>query len=181
MAHAQGSPQPISSADYCVFAVTVSVDAAACAGGAIKFMNVPGGPADGYVCTIPSAGGSHGGVQQLIFSLRLSKEGAPDGKITIETVLYRKQIDEGEDGMAEEQALADGEEEDDDEEEEEEEDACGVDIDDDDDMKQELGRVDEGLPQRVLDQTVGRSLPPPLPPPPAPPPPPPLQQPPPLQ
>ena len=161
-------------------------------------MNVPGGPADGYVCTIPSAGGSHGGVQQLIFSLRLSKEGAPDGKITIETVLYRKQIDEGEDGMAEEQALADGEEEDDDEEEEEEEDACGVDIDDDDDddeeedacgvdidddddMKQELGRVDEGLPQRVLDQTVGRSLPPPLPPPPAPPPPPPLQQPPPLQ
>ena len=85
--------QPTSAANYRVFSVAVSFDPMRFpiySGGAVKFVNMPGAPAEGIVCqtsTLPQDGS-----QMLIFPLRLSREGAPHDTVTVNTVLYRKQV-----------------------------------------------------------------------------------------
>ena len=88
--------QPASTADYRVFGVAVSFDAEhfpVYPGGAVKFVNAPGAPAEGIVCQMPS--NSHAGSQVLMFPLRLSKDGTTHDEVTISTVLYRKQVEDG--------------------------------------------------------------------------------------
>ena len=83
------SRQP-ASGDVRVFAVALSLDTR-WAGGSVKFMDVPGGNDDGMaiICTIPPCGSRTATVKDIIFPLRLSKEGAPDNTFTIGTVLYK--------------------------------------------------------------------------------------------
>ena len=85
---------------YRVFGVNVTFGPATpiYSGGAVKFMDVPGGPEQGIICstsTVPAAAAP----QQLMFSLILSEEGAPESSVTIPRVLYRRQAaDEDSDG-----------------------------------------------------------------------------------
>jgi len=68
--------QPASTADYRVFVVAVSFDAERFpiySGGAVKFVNVPGGAPEGIICQMPSK--IEAGSQVLMFPLRLSKDG----------------------------------------------------------------------------------------------------------
>jgi hypothetical protein len=125
--------QPVSTADYRVFGVAVSFDPVRFPiypGGAIKFVNVQGAPPEGIVCQMPPAvpeGGS------LMFPLRLLKDGAFEDTVTINTVLYRKQVEvESDNEGGGEGGGGEG-------------DANGSDDDSDDD-----------LPQWVIDQTARR-------------------------
>lgn len=102
--------QPADTADYRVFGVAVSFDPVhfpIYPGGAVKFVGVPGAPVDGVVGQFPSA--PNAGTQLLMFPLRLCKEGTPDDTITVNTVLYRKQVDDAEDGDGDEGMAASAE------------------------------------------------------------------------
>ena len=102
--------QPPDTADYRMFGVAVSFDAEhfpIFPGGAVKFVGVPGAPADGVVCQFPAV--PNVGSQLLMFPLRLSKEGATDDTISITTVLYRKQVEGGEEDDGDEAMEADAE------------------------------------------------------------------------
>jgi hypothetical protein len=70
------------------------------AGGAVKFINVPGGPDQGILCStskVPPPGSP----QQLVFSLILSEEGAPGTSVTIPRVLYRRNVVDDDDSDGE--------------------------------------------------------------------------------
>ena len=160
--------QPASTADYRVFVVAVSFDAEhfpIYSGGAVKFVNVPGGAPEGIICQMPS--NSHAGSQVLMFPLRLSKEGATDDEVTVNTVLYRNQVEDGgsvdggdmmadddEDEAAAAAAAEEGSDNDDDDHDD------GDDHGDGDEAAVAAvgeGDSDGGLPQWVIDQTSGRS------------------------
>jgi hypothetical protein len=168
--------QPASTADYRVFVVAVSFDAERFpiySGGAVKFVNVPGGAPEGIVCQMPSK--IEAGSQVLMFPLRLSKEGTIKGEVTINTVLYRKQVEDGgsvdggdmmADGDGDEAAAAAAAAE----KEGTDGDGDGHDDDDGHDdgdghgdgdeaaaAAEGEGDSDDGLPQWVIDQTSGRS------------------------
>ena len=68
------------------------------AGGAIRFVDAPGAPEGGIICHLPSRW--EAGARQLMFHLRLSKQVATGDKVTINTVLYRKQRGADEDGAS---------------------------------------------------------------------------------
>ena len=76
------------SGDVRVFAVAVSLNTL-WAGGAVKFTDVPGGPADGVVCSIPPCTSRVATTKDMIFPLRLNKETAPEETFTIHTVFYK--------------------------------------------------------------------------------------------
>ena len=76
------------SGDVRVFAVAVSLNTL-WAGGAVKFTDVPGGPADGVVCSIPPCTFRVATTKDMIFPLRLNKETAPEETFTIHTVFYK--------------------------------------------------------------------------------------------
>ena len=160
--------QPASTADYRVFGVAVSFDDErfpVYSGGAVKFVNVPGAPPEGIVCQMPSK--FEAGPQGLMFPLRLSKDGATDDEVTINSVLYRKQVEDdgsvdGGGGM-----MADG----DGDEAAAAADKAGGDDDGDGDgdgddhgdggkavaATEDGDDSDDGLPQWVIDRTSGRS------------------------
>ena len=77
-----------TSGDVRVFAVAVSLSTL-WAGGAVKFVDVPGGPADGVVCSIPPCTSRVATTKDMIFPLRLNKEAAPEETFTIHTVFYK--------------------------------------------------------------------------------------------
>jgi len=81
------SRQP-ASGDVRVFAVAASLSTL-WAGGAVKFVDVPGGPVDGVVCNIPPCTSRSATTKDLIFPLRLNKEGAPGDTFTIHKVFYK--------------------------------------------------------------------------------------------
>ena len=68
------------------------------AGGAIRFVDVPGAPEGGITCHLPSSWEAD--TRQLMFRLRLSKQVVTGDKVTINTVLYRKQRGADEDGAS---------------------------------------------------------------------------------
>ena len=70
------------SGDVRVFAVAVSLSTL-WAGGAVKFVEVPGGPADGVICSIPPCTSRVVTTKDMIFPLRLNKETAPEETFTI--------------------------------------------------------------------------------------------------
>jgi len=74
--------------DIRVFAVAVSLSTL-WAGGAVKFVDLPGGPADGVVCSIPPCTSRAETTKDIIFPLRLNKEAAPEETFTIHTVFYK--------------------------------------------------------------------------------------------
>jgi hypothetical protein len=77
-----------TSGDVRVFAVAVSLSTL-WAGGAVKFVDIPGGPADGVVCSIPPCTSGAATTKDMIFPLRLNKEAAPEETFTIPTVFYK--------------------------------------------------------------------------------------------
>ena len=76
------------SGDVRVFAVAVSLSTL-WAGGAVKFVEVPGGPADGVICSIPPCTSRVVTTKDMIFPLRLNKETAPEETFTIQSVFYK--------------------------------------------------------------------------------------------
>ena len=78
-----------------VFGVNVTFSPATpiYSGGAVKFMNVLGGPELGIVCATPNVPLS-GAPQQLMFSIILSELGAPDNSVSIPSVFYRRRMDD---------------------------------------------------------------------------------------
>ena len=141
--------QPADTAPFRVFGVAVSFDPEhfpIYSGGAVKFLNVRGAPADGIVCQFPAT--PVAGSQLLMFPLCLSKEDATDDLATVGTVLYRKKPAEAgsddDDGV--EAAVEEGLQ------------------DSDDDDGNDGGMAAAGgdasnneLPQCVLDQAAGQS------------------------
>ena len=92
-----------------VFGVAISFDEErfpVYIGGAVKFVNVPGAPPEGIVCQMPSTAKS-GSQQILMFPLRLSKNDAPEDEVIISTVLYRKQVEDGDSSVDGDEAAAD--------------------------------------------------------------------------
>jgi hypothetical protein len=81
-----------------VFGVNVTFSSATpiYSGGAVKFMNVPGGPELGIVCATPNVP-LPGAPQQLMFMLILSELGAPDNSVSIPSVFYRRRMDDDSD------------------------------------------------------------------------------------
>jgi hypothetical protein len=81
-----------------VFGVNVTFSPATpvYAGGAVKFMDVPGGPELGIVCATPNVP-LPGAPQQLMFMLILSELGAPDNSVSIPSVFYRRRMDDDSD------------------------------------------------------------------------------------
>ena len=77
-----------ASGDVRVFAVALSLDTR-WAGGSVKFMDVQGGPDDGIICSIPACDYRTASVKDIVFPLRLSKEGTSDNTFTIDTVFYK--------------------------------------------------------------------------------------------
>ena len=82
------SRQPVPHATYRNFYVAIGIDEDTplipC--GQVKFPIVPGAPTEGIICNLPSQWGSR--VKQLVFPLKLSKNGCSANEVTINVVEY---------------------------------------------------------------------------------------------
>jgi len=84
------SRQPVPHASYRNFYVPISIDedTPLVPGCHIHFPVVPGAPAEGITCSAPSQWGSR--TKQLVFKLKLSKNGCSASEVTINQVLYKQ-------------------------------------------------------------------------------------------
>jgi hypothetical protein len=82
------SRQPVPHATYRNFYVAIGVDedTPLMPGGQVRFPIVPGAPAEGIICNVPSQWGSR--CKQLVFPLKLNKNGCSANQVTINTVEY---------------------------------------------------------------------------------------------
>jgi hypothetical protein len=84
------SRQPPAQADWRRFYVTVAfdpIDTPLSPGGFIRFLHVAGAPSNGITCRLPSSW--LGSCKQLIFTLKLSKAGATERSVTINSAICR--------------------------------------------------------------------------------------------
>jgi hypothetical protein len=82
------SRQPVPHAAYRNFYVAIGIneDTPLVPGGQVRFPIVPGAPAEGIVCNVPSQWGSR--CKQLVFPLKLNKNGCSANQVTISAVEY---------------------------------------------------------------------------------------------
>ena len=103
------SRQPVPHATYRNFYVAIGVDedTPLVPGGQVRFPIVPGAPAEGIVCNVPSQWGSR--CKQLVFPLKLNKNGCSANQVTINAVEFTAAAverggDEGSDHLVEDGA-----------------------------------------------------------------------------
>jgi hypothetical protein len=89
------SRQPVATATYRNFYVAVAFDPVTTPlvpGGEVKYPVVAGGPAEGIICRLPSSWTSR--QRSLIFRLKLSKAGATESTVTINSAFYRQPVED---------------------------------------------------------------------------------------
>ena len=89
------SRQPVAHATYRNFYVAINIDedTPLLPSGQVRFPMVPGAPVEGIVCNVPPQWGSR--CKQLVFPLKLSKNGCSANEVTINAVEYRAADVEG--------------------------------------------------------------------------------------
>ena len=97
------SRQPVSNASYRNYVVSIKFDSSTSPlvpGGRIKFPIVPGAPAEGIICALPSQWSDS--TRELVFRLKLSKDGATSNRVTINSAYCRPPppLHEDDDGSA---------------------------------------------------------------------------------
>ena len=89
------SRQPVPNATYRNYSVTVPIDPIRgniYPGGDIRFLTVPGAPAEGVVYPLPRSWGAE--MNKLTFKLKLSKAGATADTVNVASALYREPSEE---------------------------------------------------------------------------------------
>ena len=85
------SSQPPSQASYRRYYVAIRfnpADTPLVPGGLIKFPIVAGAPSDGITCTLPASWS--GSTKEMVFTLRLSKDGATENSVTINSAFCKE-------------------------------------------------------------------------------------------